>query len=190
MKQCGKILYIRRGGRWQFGPCTLRAGSLKIHTHTHTHSQIFNTYCFSMATMFSKGASMFRFTNIAIKLPIASLLIFKHLLKPFAVAAVCFSCRLPYLILQNLNALLKDQQKSPPPAAISCTWALSIKSVFLSLYFSYCEYVSPPPPPPPPLLLPLLLLTWWISGDAQSTAGFAEVFLWYEIIAKTWICRT
>jgi len=41
MRKCGKLLYSGEGHRWQYGPCALRAGYLRlqIHTHTHTHTQ-------------------------------------------------------------------------------------------------------------------------------------------------------
>ena len=53
-----KILYFGAYHWWQYDPCSLHARYLRLqtqtHTHTHTHThRLFNTHCFSTATMFA-----------------------------------------------------------------------------------------------------------------------------------------
>ena len=48
MRQCGKLLYIWAGHRWQYGLCELHAGYLRLQIHT---LRLCNTHCFSTAAM-------------------------------------------------------------------------------------------------------------------------------------------
>ena len=53
MRQCGKIMYSRKGHRWQYDKCTLHAGYLRLQTHTQNiyYSLLFhyNNGCTNMS---------------------------------------------------------------------------------------------------------------------------------------------